>query len=98
ARMVADEQHRPVVRDVAEASDLAPEPQAREQPQEGELLADVVGIALVEVGPRDAPLRDASELAPDAAQPRGRRQGVGVNGGPGLVTIPAGGSGRVRLA
>jgi hypothetical protein len=55
ARVVADEQHRALFRDVAQAADLAAEPEAREQPHARKGLADVVGVALVEVGGRDAP-------------------------------------------
>ena len=40
----------PVLGDVAEVADLAPEPEAREQPGQRQVLADVVGVAVVEVG------------------------------------------------
>ena len=52
--MVADEQHRPLLGDGPQAADLAAEPQAAEQPHAGQRLADVVGIAFVEVGRRHA--------------------------------------------
>ena len=57
AGVVADEQHRPLVGDVAQAADLAAVPEAGEQPHQRQVLADVVGVALVEVGARDPPLR-----------------------------------------
>ena len=43
----------PVLGDVAQPADLAAEVEAREQPQAREVLADVVGVALVEVGGGD---------------------------------------------
>ena len=36
--------------DVAEVADLAAEPERREQPQQRQLLAELVGVAVVEVG------------------------------------------------
>ena len=69
ARVVADEQHRPVLGDVAQAPDLAAEVQAGQQPQPRQLLADVVGVALVEVGGA------GSGAGPATATPRTRRVG-----------------------
>ena len=57
ARVVADEQDRALRRDVVEAAHVGAEVEAREQPQPRQRLADVVGVALVEVGGRDARLR-----------------------------------------
>jgi hypothetical protein len=54
AGVVAHEQHRPLLGDVAQAANLAAEVEARKQPQARQRLADVVGIALVEVGRRHA--------------------------------------------
>jgi hypothetical protein len=71
ARVVADEQDGTVVGDVAQSTDLATEPDAREQPEQRELLADVIGVALVEVSARNAALDDARELAP---RPAGERR------------------------
>ena len=49
AAVVADEQNRPVGRNPFEAADVGTEIQRRQQPQAGKLLADVVGVALIEV-------------------------------------------------
>ena len=57
AGVVADQQHGPRVGDVAQPAYLAAEPEAGQQPHQRETLADEVGIALVEVGARDAALR-----------------------------------------
>ncbi len=71
-----DQQHRPLLGDVPQAADLAAEVQAGEQPQARERLADVVGIALVEVGRRHA----AGDLAREGLeQPPGQRAlGLGL--------------------
>jgi hypothetical protein len=61
--VVADEQHRPVLGHVAEPAHLAPEPDARQQPQPRKVVADVVGVALVEVGDG----KPARDLTGDAA-------------------------------
>ncbi|MBJ7608082.1 MAG: hypothetical protein JF887_01445 [Candidatus Dormibacteraeota bacterium] len=55
ARVVADQQHRTVLGDVLHAADVGAQVQAGEHPEKGQLVADVVGIALIEVGPGDAP-------------------------------------------
>ena len=56
AGVVPHQQHRPLLRDVLQAAHLGPEVEAREHPEAGERLADVVGVALVEVGARHAAL------------------------------------------
>ena len=68
AGVVAHQQHRALGRDALEAAHLAAEPEAGEQPQAGQRLADVVGIALVEVGlghPRLDLARDGAHRAAD---------------------------------
>ena len=82
AGVVADQQDRPLLGDVAQPADLAAEVQARQQPQRGQALADVVGVALVEVGGGDAP----GDLAGDSARarsgrPRSPPAGAAVRGG-----------------
>ena len=57
----------PFLGHVAEAADLAAEPEARQQPQARQRLADVVGVALVEVGGGDAAGDEALERAEAAA-------------------------------
>jgi hypothetical protein len=75
ARVVADEQHRPLLGDVPQAADLAAEVEARQQPQARQRLADVVRVALVEIGRRHA----ADDLARDGPdQPAGERSPRGV--------------------
>ena len=64
ARVVAHQQDRSVVGDVAQAPDLAAEVEAGQQPHPWQRLADVVGVARVEVGGRDALL----DLGGQAAQ------------------------------
>ncbi len=49
ARMVTHEQHRARRRDPLEVAYLGPEVDAGEQPEPGELITDVVGVALVHV-------------------------------------------------
>jgi hypothetical protein len=70
ARVIADQQHRAGVRDVAQAADLAPVPQAGHQPHQRQALADEVGIALVEIGAGDPPPRLLGDLAHSPAQQR----------------------------
>ena len=50
AGVVAHQEHGAGLGNVAEPPDLAAEPQAGQQPEPRQALADVVGIALVEVG------------------------------------------------
>src|SRR5438045_2769694 len=54
ARVVAHEQDRALGGDLLEPLHVGAEVEAREQPHAGQGLPDVVGIALVEVGGRDA--------------------------------------------
>ena len=69
ARVVADQQHRPVLGDAPHVAHVAAEPEAGEQPDQRQVLADVVGIAVVEVG--GEPVLDALEdRAGDGAQQR----------------------------
>ena len=56
ARVVADQQHRALLGDAVEAAHLGAEVEAGEHPQPRQRLADVVGVALVEVGGGHAPL------------------------------------------
>ncbi len=63
ARVVAHEEHRARGGDPVEVAHLGAEPDAREQPQAGQRLADVVGVALVEIGARHARLGLASHRA-----------------------------------
>ena len=56
----------PLLGDVPEVADLAAEPEARDQPEQRQLLAKVIGVAVVEVGRQ--PLADARGR-------RGRRPG-----------------------
>ena len=66
----------PSLGDVLQAAHVGPEVQAREQPQAGQRLADVVRVALVEVGRRHARLRlrgHRSDGAPDQRR-RARRR------------------------
>ena len=55
----------PRLGDVPQAAHLAAEVQRRQQPQAGQLLADVVGVALVEVGGRDAACEPGRRDAPE---------------------------------
>ena len=64
AGVVGDQQHRSVLGHVAQVPHLAPEPEGGQEPGERQVLADVVGVAIVEVrgqappeAPRDAPRR-----------------------------------------
>ena len=62
--MVADEQHGSLARDVVQAADVGAEVEAGQRPQSRQRLADVVGVALVEVGGGDEaadPLRDRAD-------------------------------------
>ena len=61
ARVVAHEQRRALGGDAVEPAHLGAEVVAREHPQAGQGLADVVGVALVEVGFRDARLRERGD-------------------------------------
>ena len=72
ARVVAHEQHRALLGDVLEAANLGAEVEARQHPQPRQRLADVVGIALVEVGRRHAPLGLLPRSPRSAARPSGR--------------------------
>ena len=79
ARVVADQQHRALLGDVLEAANVGAEVEAREHPEAGQRLADVVGVALVEVGRRgrrrwaSAAIAPISRAAMPAAEPRRRR-------------------------
>ena len=48
ARVVADEEHGPLVGNVVEPSDLGPVPQGGEEPGQRQGVPDVVGVAVVE--------------------------------------------------
>ena len=77
AGVVADQQHRAVLGDVAQVAHLAAEPEAREQPGERQVLADVVGVAVVEVGGQarpEAPSHARGEPAGGSAPARPRRR------------------------
>ncbi len=67
AGVVADQQHRPLLGHVAEVADLGRGTRASTQPRERQVLADVVGVAVVEVGGRPsepgAPPRRAASPA-----------------------------------
>ena len=63
ARVVADQQHRALGGDVLEPAHVGAEVDAGEHPEAGQVLADVVGVALVEVGRRDAPAPARSLVA-----------------------------------
>ena len=56
AGVVAHQQHRALLRDVLEPAHVGAEVEARQHPEAGQRLADVVGVALVEVRSRHAPL------------------------------------------
>jgi hypothetical protein len=74
AGMVADQQHRPFLGDPLHVPHLAAEPDARDQPGEREVLADEIGIAVVEVGGQAALdlVEEASQQGgtPEAASAR----------------------------
>ena len=53
ARVVADQQHRPLRGDPLQSAHVGAEVEGGEHPEAGQLLADVVGVAIVEVGSRD---------------------------------------------
>jgi hypothetical protein len=57
AGVVSHEQHGALLRNVLEAAHVRPEVEARKHPEPGQPLADVVGIAFVEVGAGDPALR-----------------------------------------
>jgi hypothetical protein len=48
--VVADQQHRPVLRDAFHAADLGAEVQAGDEPGLGEPIGDVLRVPLVQVG------------------------------------------------
>jgi hypothetical protein len=52
--VIADQQHRPLGGNAVQATHVGPEIQRRQQPGSGQLLADIVRVALIEVGLRDA--------------------------------------------
>ena len=58
----------PSLGDVAHVADLAAEPEGRDQPGERQVLADVVGVAVVEVGGEASPTRSRER----AERPRRR--------------------------
>src|SRR5258705_7188325 len=74
--MVADEQHRTRFGDVAQPADLAAEVEACQQPEPRQRLADVVGVALVEVGDGDAVLNGACDRAYEAPGESRRRRAL----------------------
>jgi hypothetical protein len=92
--VVADQERRSVLRDPADVPDLSPEPDARQQPGERQVVADVVGIAIVEIGGQPAP-----DLAGDPGDRTGERPGEGLQPlarGTGVGAVPRlGGGGRV---
>jgi hypothetical protein len=65
ARVVSDEQDGPVGGDLLHALHVGSEVEAREQPQARQRLADVVRVALVEIGQRDAALQLVGQDAPE---------------------------------
>ncbi len=74
AGVVADEQDAALLGDVAQPAHLAAEVQRGQQPQPRQALADVVGVALVEVGGRDParptrPLTRAEHAQPSRPPP-----------------------------
>ena len=71
AGVVADQQHAALLGDVAQPAHLAAEVQRAQQPQARQALADVVRVALVEVGGRDAAGDEALDArrAPRRAPP-----------------------------
>jgi hypothetical protein len=73
--VVAHQQHGPLLGDVLEAAHVGAEVQAREHPQAGKRLADVVGVALVEVRGGHAPLRLLGDRADHAGDHLGERGG-----------------------
>ena len=72
ARVVADQQHRPLLGHVAQAAHLGAEVERRGEPQRRQVLADVVGVSIVEVRARDLALDlpgDATERPGDQVSP-----------------------------
>src|SRR5947209_13911644 len=69
--MVPHQKHRPLVGNVAEAADLATEPDARHQPHQRQALANEVWIALVQVRARNSALRLLGYLSKEAVQQAG---------------------------
>ena len=65
ARVIANQQDRPVVGDVVEATDLGPMPQGRQEPGGREPLSDEIGVPLVQVGPRDTIENGSGERGTD---------------------------------
>jgi hypothetical protein len=84
-KVVSDQQHRALFRDVPEPPHLGTEVEARQHPQPGEALTDVVGVALVQVRARDPALPSVrhrrGEAAGERAQPM--RHAAPRVGGPG---------------
>ena len=81
ARVVADEQHRTRRRGCCPSPRTSPRNQMLESSQNnGQLLPDEVGIALVEVGSGNLPLDHAGEPAPRAVHERrrSRRRAAGT--------------------
>ncbi len=68
--VIADQQDRPFVGDVAQPAHLAAVPEARQQPHQRQPLADEVRIAFVEVGAGDPLLGLSAELRQCARQQR----------------------------
>jgi hypothetical protein len=48
--VIADEEHGSLLRDVPEAANLTPKPEAGDEPEERQMFADVVRVPVVEVG------------------------------------------------
>jgi hypothetical protein len=74
AGMIPDEERRALLGDVAQVANLAAEPEARQQPDGGQVLADVIGIAVVEVGGQCI-------LDPGGERARQRPSGTGAGRG-----------------
>ena len=95
AGVVADQQHRPVLGHVAHVADLGPVPERRQQPGQRQVLADVVGVAVVEVG-ASAPAAARRPRAPSAlagrpaAGPERAAARAGDRPPPARATAPSG--------
>jgi len=97
AGVVADHQGRPVLWDVAEIAHLGPEPETREQPDEGKVFAYVVRVPVVEVGAEATRQRAGQRLDRPAQKPAGcPAESAGERWYPGTDSLL--GSGVVTLA
>ena len=89
AAVVADQQHRAFGGNPVQARDIGPEIQRRQQPRSWQLVADIVGIPLIEVGFGDSRHDLLAGPVHDVAQ--GAHKGLYTQVPPGSNAVEAGG-------